>query len=135
MQLCLSTAFIFHVYSVAGCCGFRDTPIVHKRVLTLPTISVRFCVCACVADETHVRSVVAGWLEPEVSGGFIWDGWGSGDNNRNIHILIHAHTSFPINKSPAFHHTSPPCVSRGGWGLVVVAEGLQHGRHEGKLYF
>lgn len=39
----------------------------HNRVLTLPTITMRLCVC--VADGTHVWSVVAGWLEPEVGGG------------------------------------------------------------------
>lgn len=81
-----------------------------------------------MADGTHVWSVVAGWLEPEVGGGFIWDRGGSEDNNANTHIFIHtaAHTSIPINKSPVFRHSSSLCVSRGGWGLVVVVvvEGL-----------
>lgn len=58
-----------------------------QRVLTLPTISVKFSLCACVADGTHVWSMVAGWLEPEVSGGFICNGGGSEDNNMNMQIL------------------------------------------------
>lgn len=80
----------------------------------IANISVRFCVCACVADGTHVWSVVAGWLEPEVSEGFFRKGGAAEDNNTNMHIFIHAHTSFPINKLLAFHHRSPPCVPRGG---------------------
>lgn len=59
----------------------------HNRVLTLPTISMRLCVC--VADGTHVWSVVAGWLEPEVGGGLhlgqSGERGGSQDSNMNTH--------------------------------------------------
>lgn len=45
--------------------------------------------------------------------GFIWDRAGKGGGlSRQQHE--HTHTSFPINKSPAFHHSSSPCVSWGG---------------------
>lgn len=84
----------------------------HNGVLTLPTISVRFCVCACVADGTHVWSVVAGWMEPEVSEGFFRKGGVAEDNNTNMDIFIHAHTSFPINKYSISLQFTPLCTSR-----------------------
>lgn len=78
----------------------------------------------------------AGWSLRLVEG-FIWDragkGGGSQDSNMNTH------TSFPINKSPAFHHSSSPCVSwggsEGGLGVCGGWEGYYTGVYECKFYF
>lgn len=71
VQICLRGQhhIHFHVYIMWLVVTVLETFLLskHNRVLTLPTISVRLCVC--VADGTHVWSMVAGWLEPEVGGG------------------------------------------------------------------
>lgn len=49
-----------------------------------------WCVNACVADGTHVWSVVAGWLEPEIGGG-LYVGQKGGDL-KTVHIFINLYT-------------------------------------------
>lgn len=64
-----------------------------------------------MADGTHVWSVVAGWLEPEGGGGFIWDGGGSEDNNKYTHIFINTQTHshyVPLINHQCFTTVHPP---------------------------
>lgn len=77
------------------------------------------CLYVCVgggADGTHVWSVVAGWLEPEVTG----VGWrGSEDNN--IHIFTNAHTYSAINTQQGRSDAAMQLVRlQGGVGAIAT---------------
>lgn len=108
------TASIFHVCAVVGCCCVKSRALSKdKRALAFPATSVTLCVC--VADGTHVWSVVAGWLEPGVGGGFIW--------GRGSERVCGGGTLSPINKCFTTVHLPVWVVLV----LVLVVGAWRHG--------